>query len=30
MVYRKSGVKEFADRFLAQGRRLKKAAARTG
>jgi tetratricopeptide (TPR) repeat protein len=30
MVYRKTGVKEFADKFLAQGRRLKKAAASTG
>jgi Flp pilus assembly protein TadD len=27
MVYRKTGVKEFAEKFLAQGRRLKKAAA---
>lgn len=30
MVYRRTGVKEFADKFLAQGRRLKKATARTG
>jgi tetratricopeptide (TPR) repeat protein len=28
MVYRKSGVKEFAEKFIAQGRRLKKEAAR--
>jgi len=28
MVYRKTGVKEYADKFLAQGRRLKKEAAR--
>lgn len=30
MVYRKTGVKEFAEKFLAQGRRLKKAAAASG
>ncbi len=30
MVYRKTGVKEFAEKFLAQGRRLKKAAAPAG
>jgi Flp pilus assembly protein TadD len=30
MVYRKTGVKEFAEKFLAQGRRLKKAGAAPG